>query len=283
MLTDYHVHLQPDGVPERAAVSKAWEAEGGHLSPGWIARYAERARSRNVDEIALTEHVHRFSEAADWLDNPWWRAEATEDVDAYCEAVRVASADMPVILGIEMDWLPGREEQIAAFLNTRPFDVVLGSVHWFDGGSAVDHPEYLAFDNRPSETVWSDYLDQLIAAAQSGLFDVLAHIDLPKKFGHAMPATLSQRRDEAVAAIVSSGMAVECSSAGLRKDVAEVYPDPDLLATLCAAGVPATLSSDAHSPEEVAADFPTAVAVLKGAGYSTITRYRERVGEQVEI
>lgn len=283
MLTDYHLHLQPDGVPEREAARDAWDACGGHLTRAWIARYTERAQSRAVDEIAITEHVHRFVQAAGWLDNAWWRAEATEDVDEYCEAVVDAGRDLPVILGIEMDWLPGREAEIADFLAGRPFDVVLGSVHWFDGSAAVDHPEFLAFDTRPSEQVWSDYLDALIAAVGSGLYDVLAHVDLPKKFGHLLPAALAGRLEEAVGAIAESGIAVECSSAGLRKEVGEVYPDPDLLASLCAAGVPATLSSDAHDPEGVAADFPTAVAVLKGAGYTTITRYRGRVPEQVAI
>lgn len=283
MLTDYHLHLQPDGVPEREAERDAWEACGGHLSAEWIGRYAQQAGSRAVDEIAITEHVHRFSEARDWLDNPWWQAEATEDVDAYCDAVRAVGRDLPVILGIEMDWLPGRERDIAGFLEGRPFDIVLGSVHWLDGSAAVDHPEYLAFDTRPAEQVWSGYLDALISAASSGLFDVLAHIDLPKKFGHHFPPHLTGRLEDATRVIARSGLAVECSSAGLRKQVGEVYPDPDLLAALCRAGVPATLSSDAHAPDGVAADFPTAVAVLKGAGYATITRYRGRVPEQVEI
>ena len=283
MLTDYHLHLQPDGASARAAAGAPWDACGGHLSAEWIGRYSARASARAVHEIAITEHVHRFRQAADWLDNPWWRDEATEDVDAYCEAVRAVGRDLPVILGVEMDWLPGREREIEDFLAARPFDIVLGSVHWFDDDAAVDHPEYLAFDERGPERVWSDYLDALSAAAGSGLFDVLAHIDLPKKFGHRLPEDLRDRLAQVVEEIAASGVAVECSSAGLRREVEEVYPDPDLLAALCAAGVPATLSSDAHDPDGVAADFPTAVAVLKGAGYTTISRYRDREPEQVPL
>ena len=80
MLTDYHMHLQPDGVDARADAAPAWEAHGGPLSTGWIGRYVERARARAVGEIAFTEHVHRFAAARDWHDNPFWREEATEDV-----------------------------------------------------------------------------------------------------------------------------------------------------------------------------------------------------------
>lgn len=283
MLTDYHMHLQPDGEGPRASAAARWDADGGHLSRAWIARYTRRATARAVSEIAITEHVHRFSEARDWLDNPWWRAEATEDIDRYCEALVAAQATgLPVLVGIEMDWLAERRDEIAAFLEGRPFDIVLGSVHWL-GGRGVDHPDYPAWADRPAEQIWEDYLAALVQAAQSGLFDVLAHPDLPKVFGHRMPASLDALAEEAIAAIAATGIAIECSSAGLRKPIAELYPEPGLLARLRAAGVPATLASDAHSPEDVGRDFPTAVAALRGAGYETITRFRERRSSQEPI
>lgn len=284
MLTDYHLHLTPDGPEARAEAAAAWDAEGGHLSPGWIARYTERAAARAVAEIAVTEHVHRFTQAADWMDNPFWRGEAEMDLDAYCAALAAARDDhgLPVLVGIEMDWLPERRGEIAELLADRPFDIVLGSVHWL-GALAVDHPDYPAWDRLPAEQVWAAYLTELRAAAVSGLFDVLAHPDLPKVFGHRMPAGLAGELEETVAAIAEAGVAIECSSAGLRKRIRELYPDPDLLARFREAGIPATLSSDAHAPGDVARDYPTAVAALRGAGYTTITRLRGRVPEQVEI
>lgn len=283
MLTDYHMHLQPDGTAARADAASEWEAVGGHLSVGWIGRYVERARARAVAEIAFTEHVHRFAEARNWLDNPWWREEATEDAGAYCEALDEArDAGAPVLVGVEMDWLAGRRGAIAAFLDAHPFDVVLGSVHWLHDG-AVDHPDYPAWNGAPAERVWDDYLEALVAAAESGLFDVLAHPDLPKVFGRRMPSSLEGRLDDAVAAIAATGVAIECSSAGLRKPVAELYPEPSLLARFSRAGVPATLASDAHAPQDVGRDYPTAVAALRGAGYETITRFSRREPTQVPI
>lgn len=283
VLTDYHLHLQPDGIEPRSEAAPRWEADGGHLTRAWIGRYVERARSRAVEEIALTDHVHRFREARDWVDNEWWQGEATEDIDAYAEGVVAArEAGLPVLLGVEMDWLPKRQEEIARFLEGRPFDVVLGSIHWIEE-LAVDHPDYPAWDHHPPEAVWSAYLAELVAAAESGLFDVLAHPDLPKVFGSRLPVSMEGDLADAVKAIAATDVAIECSSAGLRKPVNELYPDPDLLAAFREAGVPATLSSDAHAPEDVARDYPTAVAALKGAGYTTITRFRERVPTQAEI
>jgi histidinol-phosphatase (PHP family) len=283
VLTDYHMHLQPDGAGARAEAAPAWEAEGGHLSRAWIGRYVARARARAVSEIAVTEHVYRFAQARDWHEDPWWRQESTEDADAYCEAVLAAGASgLPVLLGIEMDWLAHRRDEIAAFLDARPFDVVLGSVHWI-GPLTVDDPDAADWGGRPAEEVWSAYLAELVAAAESGLFDVLAHPDLPKVFGSRLPVSLHDAMEEAVAAIAATGVAVECSSAGLRKPVGELYPEPGLLARFREAGVPATLSSDAHRPEDVARDYATAVAALRGAGYQTITRFSRRQATQVPI
>ena len=283
MLTDYHVHLQPDGPEARAAAAARWEADGGPRSTAWIGRYVERARARAVAEIAVTEHVHRFTVARDWHPHSWWRGEATEDLQAHCAALSAArDAGLPVLVGIEMDWLPDRRAEIAELLEAHPFDVVLGSVHWL-GPLGIDDPHDPAAGRLGPEAVWAGYLDGLVAAAESGLFDVLAHPDLPKLFGDRLPPGLADRLEEATAAIAASGVAIECSTAGLRRPVTELYPDPDWLARLRGAGVPATLSSDAHAPEDVARDYPTAVAALRGAGYTTITRFRKRRPEQVEL
>lgn len=284
MLTDYHMHLQPDGVAERAAASGAWDEHGGHLSLGWLERYLEQARARAVAEIAITEHVYRFAASRSWLDHAFWQAEATEDIGAYCAAIGAAqAAGRPVLLGIEMDWLPDRRTEIAAFLDARPFDIVLGSVHWLDGVHGVDDPGAPAADVIGAEEVWTRYWRAWIEAVDSGLYDVMSHPDLPKVFGSRMPASLNGAVDAALETAVRSGIAIECSSAGLRKRVRELYPDPDLLARFRAAGVPVTLSSDAHAPGDVGRDYPTAVAALRGAGYTTITRFRRREPEQVSL
>jgi histidinol-phosphatase (PHP family) len=283
VLTDYHLHLQPDGPEARAADAPRWDAQGGFRSPEWIGQYVRAARSRAVEEIAITEHVHRFRDVRDWHPNPWWRAEATEDLAEHCAALADArDAGLPVLIGIEMDWIPGREDDIRALLASQPFDIVLGSVHWL-GDLAVDHPDYPCWDSLGPQETWARYLDELAAAAGSGLFDVLAHPDLPKVFGTPMPASLRGRRDEVIDAIARSGVAVECSSAGLRKACRALYPDPEWLAAFCAAGVPVTLASDAHRPEDVGRDYATAVAALRGAGYETITRFRSREPQQVMI
>ncbi len=283
MLIDYHMHLQPDGPEARAREERRWEAHGGSRSFGWIGRYVHQAKARAIGEIAITEHIHRFTVARDWHDHPWWRAEATEDLGAHCDAVvHAQEAGFPVLLGIEMDWLPDREDAIRSVLDAHPFDVVLGSVHWL-GVLGIDDPDDPAATRLGDDTVWERYLEEWVRAVRSGLYDVMAHPDLPKVFGSRLPERLHDRVTEAIAVAADAGVAMECSSAGLRKPVGEMYPDPDWLSRMHAQGVPVTLASDAHTPEDVGRDYPTLVAAVRSAGYATVTRFSGRVASQDPI
>ena len=117
----------------------------------------------------------------------------------------------------------------------------------------------------------------LARAAQSGLFDSLSHPDLVKIFG----ARVDAFDYTAVAdAIADSGVAVEVSTAGLRRPVGELYPHPDLLAACRERGVPATTGSDAHVPELVGRDFDRARELLRSAGYETVTVFEQRRARQ---
>ncbi|TML05162.1 MAG: histidinol-phosphatase, partial [Actinobacteria bacterium] len=115
------------------------------------------------------------------------------------------------------------------------------------------------------------------AAARSGLFDSLSHPDLVKIFGErAMSFDYSGVAD----AIAESGIAVEVSTAGLRKPVRELYPHPDLLAACRRRGVPVTTGSDAHAPDLVGQDFDRARELLRSAGYETVTVFEQRRARQ---
>ena len=256
MLTDYHMHLQPDGVEPRERQAEGWEAEGGHLSSGWIGRYVARARARAVGEIAITEHVYRFAEAHAWLDDPFWREESTEDADAYCDAIVAAreEARLPVLVGVEMDWLADRTAEIAAFLDGRPFDVVLGSVHFIDG-RAIDDPTADDRDWLPVEELWTRYLEQLTAAAGSGFYDVMSHPDLPKVFGRRIPAHLD-RRSTPRSPRSPRRRGHRVLVRGAPQAGGRALPGAGAAGALPAGRRAGTLSSDAHAPQDVARDYP---------------------------
>ncbi len=269
MLTDYHVHLRPD-----EANTPAQE----YFTAANVDRYRAAAEEQGIAELGVAEHVHRFRAALDVWRHPYWVSSAHDDLDAYCGWVR---EETDLKLGIEMDFLSGREDRIANLLEAYPWDFVIGSVH-FLRDEAVDNESFDVWSRADSaDRVWSLYFDTLGEAARSGLFDVLAHPDLVKVWGAQRPRPEGDLRrfyERAIEGIAESGIAVEISTAGLRKPVGEIYPAPAFLELCLEAGAPIALSSDAHVPDEVGFGYERALEALDelGVGELCVFSGRER-------
>ncbi len=269
MLTDYHVHLRPD---EREAIAAEY------FTPANAERYREVAENRGIRELGVAEHIHRFTQSLEVWQHPWYRQWATDDLDAYASFVR---EETDLRLGLEADYLPGREDRLAGLLERYEWDYVVGSVH-FVGEHAIDVDD-VAFDvwrhAATAEQVWRRYFETLAEAARSGLFDILAHPDLVKVWGSGRPRPDRDLRffyEPAVEAMADAGVAVEVSTAGLRKPVAEIYPSRALLEMVADAGCPVALSSDAHTPEHLGHEYERAVELLEAVGIREICVFDRR-------
>jgi histidinol-phosphatase (PHP family) len=266
VLTDYHLHLRPD--EDDTPPERYFTAEN-------VERYLAAAAAAGIAELGVSEHVYRFRQALDLWRHPLWEEQARDDLDAYCEFVRTT----PLRLGIECDFVPGAEDRTASLLEARGFDYVVGSVH-FLGEEAVDHEGFDVWERHgdPDE-VWRRYFEALAACASSGLFDVLAHPDLVKVWGGARPLPERDPRhyyEPAVEAIAGSGIAVEISTAGLRKPVGELYPSPGFAELCLEAGACFSLSSDAHLPEQVGFGYDRALELLGRLGVGEIAVFENR-------
>jgi len=266
VLTDYHVHLRPD---EGGAFAETFNAAN-------VARYREAADAAGISELGVSEHIHRFQQSLAVWDHPYWREQAVDDIDAYCAFVR---EETDLRLGLEVDFVPGREDLTQNLIERCELDYVVGSVH-FLGDVAVDFDRYdIWVDARSPEAVWHRYFETLAAAARSGLFDILAHPDLVKMWGSARPTPPGDPRryyEPALEAIAESQIAVEVSTAGLRKPVGEIYPAPAFLDGVVAAGAPIALSSDAHLPAQVGFGYERALELLEGAGVRELAVFERR-------
>jgi histidinol-phosphatase (PHP family) len=246
-----------------------------------IEAYLDVARAAGIDEIGFTDHVYRFRQARGWDDNPLWVEGALADLDRYHECLVAArAADLPVKVGLEVDYLAGREAAIAATVGRLDWDFLLGSVHWV-AGLAVDWERAPIWERYPVDQVWSMYADDLCAAAASGIYDSMAHPDLAKVFGHRPDPKPVALYEQIADAFVEAGVCAEVSTAGFGRPLGELYPDPDLLSLLHRREVPVTLASDAHRPDDVGRSFDRALAVLRQTGYRTITVFDRRDRRQV--
>jgi histidinol-phosphatase (PHP family) len=276
MLTDYHLHLRLDDLAATAAESfTAANAE----------RYREAAGERGIAELGVSEHIYRFTQALDVWGHPFWRECAHDDLDAYCGFVRDHT---DLRLGIEADFVRGSEDRMANLLEARDFDYVVGSVH-FLRNHALDMDDYSVWGTgRSAEEIWREYFLTLGEAARSGMFDILAHPDLVKVWGRDKPVPEGDLRryyEFAMDGIAESEIAVEVSTAGLRKRAQEIYPAPAFLEMCLEAGAPVALSSDAHRPEDVGADYDQALELLDrlGVGELCVFDRRERRLEPVGL
>lgn len=255
MLADYHVHTplckHAEGLP---------------------SEYVAQAIRKGLGEICFTDHVPAPSGYD--AENRMRLAQFPE----YRAMVRAAAPDgILVRFGIEADYAPAELKFLRRWLPEQDFDLVLGSVH-FIGDWGFDNPLNLSVWNRVDVTqVWRDYFKLVMELADSRLFDALAHPDLPKKFGHRPPeALLREIVPPALDRLAAADMAIEVSTAGLRKPVNEIYPSSLILRLAREREIPVTLGSDAHSPEEVGFAFDRATALARECGYTEFATYCKR-------
>jgi len=268
VLTDYHVHLRRD---EDFA-----EPGDGPFTAANAERYREAAAERGIEELGVAEHVYRFAQALDVWTHPFWQRYARDDIDDYCEFVR-EQTDLK--LGIEADFVAGREDRMASLLDARDWDYVVGSVHFLRDRALDVRGEWDIWRDAEPEKVWARYFETLGEAARTGMFDILAHPDLVKVWGRDAPVPEGDLRrfyDRAMDGIADSRVAIEVSTAGLRKPVGEIYPAPAFIEMCLEAGRPLALSSDAHTPEQLGYEYERAVELLRGLGVEEIAVFERR-------
>jgi len=257
MLADYHTHTP-----------LCHHAEGNPIE------YARHAQAIGLAEIGFSDH----NPMAAFYDD--WRM-LISDLPRYFELVneaRAALPNFPIRLALECDYLEGREKWIDETAGMAEWDYLIGSVHYIHDGIAVDDPQHLArWTTAPDiEHMWGIYWKLYESMIRTRQFDFYAHPDLAKKFGFRPAGDLRRYYEPVVQALVDTGAVMEVSTAGLRKEVREIYPAREMLEMAYAAKVPIVISSDAHTPGDVGADFDQALQLVRSVGYTTTVRFEKR-------
>jgi histidinol-phosphatase (PHP family) len=245
-LIDYHLHVVAHG-------DRPMTVEN-------ILTYCEVARDRGICQMGITEHDR-------YLDDI--------DLAAFQEA-REKFQDVELRLGIEIDFVPGKEEQMDRFAAALPYDYIIGSVHRV-GGEEVDHPDYKEiYEKWDTYDLYEAYYENVRKAALSGRFDILGHPDLIKIFRHFPDRDITTMLEETADTVAESGIVVDVNAAGLRKPIGEIYPSRDFLEMFHRRGVPIILSSDAHAPHEVAAGYDESLKLVHDVGYREVVTFKDR-------
>jgi histidinol-phosphatase (PHP family) len=248
---------------------------------GEPTEYAAQAGRLGLEEIGFSDHSPM---ARDDFDD--WRMRL-DQLDEYVEKVRHAQRDHPTLtirLALEVDYLPGHEDWIRDLAARHEWDYFIGSVHYVTDTWDLDNPTRLSeWRRRDPDEVWSQYIGRLTMAAESGLFDIIGHADLCKKFCFYPKEDCLPLFDRFLDAARQGGTAIELNTAGLRKDCREIYPSAAILRLARLKGVPITFGSDAHAPQEVGLDLAQAVRLARSSGFTHYCRFSRRERTEHEL
>ncbi len=244
-MIDYHLHVVAHG-------DRPMTVEN-------ILAYCEVARERGILQMGITEHDR-------YLDDI--------DVAAFQEARE--KTDVELRLGIEIDFVPGKEERMDLDSSALPYDYVIGSVHRVEGEEVDRATDQTVYERWDTYDLYDAYYANVREAALSGRFEVLGHPDLIKIFRRFPDRDITGMLEETADAVAASGIVVDVNAAGLRKPVGDIYPSRKLLAMFHRRGVPIVLSSDAHAPDQVGMGYDRSLPLVRDVGYREVVTFSER-------
>ncbi len=241
---------------------------------GETEAFVDAALRAGLTEYGISDHAPQIPEPFD--DWRMYEAELPEYFQWIAQARSHAAGRIPVRAGLECDWLTGCQPWIADLASRYAWDYLIGSVHYL-GDWDFDNPKWLGrWAESDVNAVWAHYWETYAEMADSGLFDILGHPDLVKKFAHVPAGDLDRFYEPVIDAIAASGSVIELNTAGWHKPCAQAYPAPRFLELACSAGIGLVISSDSHAPGEVARNFPQAIELAQAAGYRETVLFEKR-------
>jgi histidinol-phosphatase (PHP family) len=190
---------------------------------------------------------------------------------------------IPVKAGIEVDFVPSKMDELMKTINRFDFDYLIGSVHHIGDWLIDSETQIHRWKNQNIDNVYQQYFALVQEMVKTRQFDIIGHIDLPKKFGFRPRNNITSLLLETAQVMSKTDICVEINTSGLRKPCHEIYPSQDLLKTCFDHGLPVTLGSDAHSSEDVGADFDHAIRLLRQVGYTETVKFDRRDKQFVEL
>ena len=152
MLADYHIHVLSHGEYK-------YEYD-------WLGLFIDKAREQNLGGIGFSEH----DELRHLIDFD------------LVKQMRDENPDIEIKMGLEIDYIPGREEEIRSIIAEHDWDYLIGSVHFINGW-AFDHPDYRnLFATQDLDEIYGKYFNLLQQAVETRYFDIAGHVPLSGLF-----------------------------------------------------------------------------------------------------
>jgi len=243
---------------------------------GKPTEFIETAKKRRLTEIGISDHFH--------LSEPSYSM-TLKSLPQYKRRLEAAKTKtgFPLKVGLEVDYVQGYEGRIRKILRDSTYDYFFGSVHFVDSWAFDDPRQVANFQKWNIDKLYAKYFSLIDECAQSKLFDIIGHIDLIKKFGYKPKRDITSIFVHTIESLKEGNVCVEVNTGGLRAPCNEIYPNKSFLKLCFEHGIPVSLGSDAHSPENVGEQFDKALTLLQEVGYTQIARLTKRKRELIDL
>ena len=244
---------------------------------GTPSEYAEVAHARGLRGLTVTCHNPMPDGFSAWVRMD------PEEFPEYCNLVAATreewSDKVDVLLGLEADYFEGYEGYVEEQLKSAEFNYVLGSVHPQLAEFKAQYPIANA------QELHRKYFELLAQAAETRLFDTLAHPDLIKNEtpNDWRPDEIMDDILRALDRIAATGTAMELNTSGQHKKIREMNPFPEMLKEMRQRDIPVVVGADAHNPARVGDKYPAALELLYTCGYSHVSYFVGRRRVEVAI
>ncbi|KTD83626.1 histidinol-phosphatase HisJ [Paenibacillus etheri] len=254
----------------------------GH-AVGKLEEYVQRGIALGLQQLGLSDHLPLIHvDPANYYPE---MAMPMADLPRYVEECLTLKERYRGVIdlrvGLEADYIEGYEDQIREILSPYPWDYLIGSVHFLGEWDITDYRQVDGWEGKDELEVYRLYYDAVKKSALSGLYDIIGHMDVIKRFGYG-PQTPEGKAEvrtlelETLKVIADSGIAMELNASGLTKPCAEMFPAEHLLQEAFKLGIPLTLGSDAHDPAKLGDGLQEARSMLWHTGFRELAVFEGR-------
>ena len=227
---------------------------------GTMEAYVRAAVAKGLQTICFLDHL-TLQEGG--RHNAMHPREVPMYVDAARRLARQYRDRISVRVGLEVDFSPRHVDRAMDIVNTVDLDVVGSSIHFLAGQDVVSRRSAWARGELSADAVYAEYLAALESMLDYDYFDVVCHLDLPKKYGVHPPPSTVEGLARLLDKVREKNRVVEINSSGWHCLVQEAFPSPALLDRCSRLGIPVVFGSDAHAPDAVGRDFDRAGTCCK--------------------
>lgn len=247
---------------------------------GGMELYIRSAIDLGLKEICFLDHLTIREKGTDLSMSP-------AEVPYYFNAVRILKQKyknaINIKAGLEIDFNPGHMRLIRDITGTFAFDVVATSLHFLGDLDIVSHRSAWCRGEKNTDEVYELYFEQFKKMLDDDYFDVICHFDLIKKFGRNPSRSFEKECDAILSIIKSRDVTVEVNTSGYNHPAGEIYPSPEILKKCREQGIPITLGSDSHHPEDVGRHYEKALPLLRSFGYRHLATFTKRKRSEIFI